>query len=122
MSPSGSAAALWFGADLHVEAITGLPDSPSIREIDLAFMGGTPSALAISDDGQWVVASWNQLTYAFGPAGQAILLPVSGAGTALAFYHQQLNLVAATATQVMVVTDIGGAAHPAILLDNGEIG
>ena len=58
LSPRGSSAALWFSSLNQVQVITGLPDAPAIRQVDVPFVGSAPGALAISDDGAWVAGTW----------------------------------------------------------------
>lgn len=109
MSPSGTAAALWFGSVDHVQVVSGLPGSPSVRTIDTTFLETPPIALAVSDDGQWVAGAWNDGVYAFGPEGQVTRLPLIGSVTALAFFHGRADLAAATYTQVSTVANIDGS-------------
>jgi hypothetical protein len=94
--------------------INGLPGSAAVRDIDASFLGADPTALAVSDDGQWVTGAWAQGLYAFGPASQVTVLPVDGAVTALSFFHRRADIALATATQAITITDIGGSAVPAV--------
>jgi hypothetical protein len=114
LSPDGSAAAAWFSSTGHLQVISGLPASPSVVDIDASFLGADPAALSVSDDGQWVVGVWAQGVYAFGGAGQVITLPVD-TPVALSFFHRRADLALATATQMIMISDIGGAAVPAVL-------
>jgi hypothetical protein len=115
LSPDGSAAALWFSSTGHVQVINGLPGSAAVRDIDASFLGADPTALAVSDDGQWVAGAWTQGLYAFGPAGQVTMLPVDAPVTALSFFHRRADVALATATQAITITDIGGGATPAVV-------
>ncbi|HSR09099.1 MAG TPA: hypothetical protein VLM42_18285 [Bryobacteraceae bacterium] len=114
-SPSGTAAALWFPANNHVQVVSGLAAAPSVRDIDASFLGGDPLGLAVSDDGQWVAGAWSSNVYAFGPAGDAAALPVAGLAEALCFFHGRADVAVITASQVVIVSDIGGAVVPNVI-------
>jgi hypothetical protein len=78
VSPRGTAAAVYFGDSGKALILTGLPDAPQAgREVTL---DGTPSALAVSDDGTVLAAvvnlNANEATvFSYTPdgAGQAVL-------------------------------------------------
>jgi hypothetical protein len=78
VSPSGTAAAVYFADTGKASILTGMPDAPQVLgEITL---DGTPSAMAVSDDGAALAAvislAANQSTvfsYSAGGAGQALL-------------------------------------------------
>jgi hypothetical protein len=114
-SPSGTAAALWFSANDHVQVVSGLATVPSVRDIDASFLGGDPAGLAVSDDGQWVAGAWSSNVYAFGPAGSASVLPMAGPAEALCFFHGRADVAVITASQVVIVSDIGGAVVPNVI-------
>ena len=115
LSPDGSAAASWFSSTGHIQVISGLPGSPAVSDIDASFLGADPAALAVSDDGQWVAGAWAQGLYAFGPWGQVTVLPADAPATALSFLHRRADVALATATQAIMISDIGGSAVPAVL-------
>lgn len=109
VSPSGAAAILTNTAEGRIRVVTGLPDAPVVaREIDTAFVGEAPTALAVADDGEWVVGIWPAGVYAFGPRQQAMALPISGDVSALAFFHGGQDLALAGATGIYRVAGIGG--------------
>lgn len=114
-SPSGTAAALWFSASDHIQVVSGLAAVPSVRDIDASFLGGAPAGLAVSDDGQWVAGAWASNVYALGPAGGASTLPVVGPAEALCFFHGRADVAVITASQVAIVSDIGGAVVPNVI-------
>lgn len=114
-SPSGTAAALWFSANDHIQVVNGLASAPTVRDIDASFLGGDPAGLAVSDDGQWVAGAWSSNVYSFGPAGGAAALPVAGPAEALCFFHGRADVAVITASQVVIVTDIGGAVVPSVI-------
>jgi hypothetical protein len=123
LSPGGSAAALWFSSIRQVQIVKGLPEAPSIRQLDVSFLGSAPEALAISDDGAWLAGSWlgdpASGVYAFGPNGETNRLPIEDPVTALAFFsatHDGTHDIAAASTAGLLrVTGIGGFAQVSIL-------
>ncbi len=123
LSPRGSAAVLWFSSTSRLEIVSGLPNSPSVREADATFLSAvldgaplrgeqrdSPGALAVSDDGQWAAGSWSAGLYAFGPNGEVTRLPTREHATALAFFSARQDLALATEQHVFSITDVGGAA------------
>lgn len=119
LSPRGSAAVLWFSSTSHLQIVSGLPGSPSVRQVDATFLSAvlddassvdSPGALAVSDDGQWVVGSWTRGLYAFGPNGEVTRLPLRERAGALAFYAGQQNLAVATDFHVFSLTAVGAGA------------
>ena len=114
LSPRGSAAALWFSSINSsinmVQLVTGLPDAPSIRQVDLSFLGSAPDALALSDDGAWLAGAGSSGVYADGPNGEVNRLPIEDRIAALAFFPGTYNLAAAGASGLEMVTGVGGFA------------
>ena len=119
-SPSGTAAALWFSSNGHLQVVTGLPSSPAVRDTDASFAGGDPGALAVSDDGSWTIGSWARQVYAFGPNSAVNVLPVTGVAQALCFFHSSTNVAVVTADQVVTISDIGGGAVPKVIWTKPE--
>jgi hypothetical protein len=117
VSPHGTSAALWFPTSNHLEVITGLPDSPSIRTIDASFLNASPLAIAISDDGQWAVGLWSAGVYAFGPDSQTVPLQTDPGVQAIAFFHNSHDLALATQTRATSIADLGGSMQPSVLYD-----
>ena len=118
-SPNGSAAATWVSSTGHLQILTGLTSTASttvaVQDIDAAFAGGEPTAIAVSDDGQWAIGSFGGNNYAFGPGSQVITLPVSGYAEAINFFHGKSDAAIMTGTQVVTIADIGGAAATTVL-------
>ena len=114
-SPSGTAAGLWFSSTRHFQLLNRLAANPAIRDIDFSFTLSDPTSLAVSDDGQWMVGAWPFSTYAVGPSGYAIVLPVEGAAEAVCFFHGRNDVAAITASQVSLITDIAGAIAPNVI-------
>jgi len=119
LSPRGSAAALWFSTSNQIQVITGLPDTPSIRRVDVSFLTSSPGSLAISDDGAWVAGIWTSGTYAFGPNSGVSRLPVESAA-AIAFFQGTHDLAAAGAAGLQMVTGIDGFAVASTLLGSAD--
>jgi hypothetical protein len=115
LSPRGSAALVGSSSRSTFQVITGLPAAATVsRTIDASVVNDA-TAVAISDDGQWVVSASADGVNAYGPAGQSIPLPVSGAVTALAFLSGKLDVATTTASTVTMIGDIGGAVNATIL-------
>ncbi|MEO8049630.1 MAG: hypothetical protein ABI833_04370 [Acidobacteriota bacterium] len=114
-SPSGTAAGLWFSKSRHFQLLTTLSASPFVREIDFSFTGLDPTALAVSDDGQWMTGAWPFSLYAVGPDYITKVLPVSGAAEAVCFFHGRNDVAAITPSQVVLIADIAGAVTPNVI-------
>ena len=119
LSPSGSSAALWFAPINRLQVITGLPDTPAIRDVSVPFGDAAPGALAISDDGAWVAGVWNPSVYAFGPNGEVNRLPIDNT-TAVAFFPGTHNVAAAGPAGLQIVTGADGFAVVSNLLISGD--
>lgn len=111
-SPLGSAIALYRIHDALFQIITGLPDSPVVaQEIPASNLGGDLTSLAISDDGQQVLAA-----VANNDSGSSILfasdgvprqLPVSGHISAMAFRPQtHAAVIVNQDRQVLLFSDL----------------
>jgi hypothetical protein len=120
ISPSGTSAALWFQSTGHLQTITGLPNSPVLRDIDASFLHASASGIAVSDDGQWTVALFSTGLYAFGPTAQVIPLQTDPGILAVAFFHTNHTLALATAARATSITDVGGANQPSVLFDYSQ--
>jgi hypothetical protein len=120
LSPRGSAAAVWFSSINQVQVITGLPDAPTIQQMDASFLGAAPGALAVSDDGSFLAGAWLSGVYAFGPNGEVDRLPIEDSVAALAFFQGTNDLAAAGPAGLEMVTGIGGFAIVSRLLTNGD--
>jgi hypothetical protein len=127
LSPSGSAAALWFASQQMLQIVSGLPTAPVVRTVNTSFLtgpsfdsgGDQPSALAVSDDGAWAAGAWPGGIWGFGPNGEVRSLLPGQAALALAFFVGQENLAAATGTAVYSIADVGGSAAVATLYTSG---
>jgi hypothetical protein len=117
MSPGGTAAALWFPATGKLQAISGLPDAPTVRTIDASFLNSSPLSIAISDDGQWAAAIFSAGVYAFGPSSEVIPLQTDPGVVALAFFHNRHDLALASASRLTSIADVGGSTTTSVLYD-----
>jgi hypothetical protein len=130
VSPLGTSAVLYFGDTGKASILTGLPDAPhAVRDVTL---DGTPSLLAVSDDGTVlaavVVLATNQATvfsYSADSAGQALLsdrrfasLDFAPAGTTLLLatqsavyqYHSRQGLQLLADQRDGIANVVGAAA------------
>jgi len=105
LSPTGSAAALWFSATNRIQILSGLPAAPKVRELDATFLASPPLALAVSDDAQWLAGAWPNGLYTWGPDGAVNQPQVEAGVVALTFFHQRADLALATATRVFSLID-----------------
>jgi hypothetical protein len=123
LSPRGSAAALWFSSINQVQIVSGLPDAPTIRQLDASVLvssiGSAPVALAVSDDGTWLAGAASGNVYAFGPNSQVNSLPLENVA-ALAFFQGTHDLAAAGGAGVQMVTGIEGFAIVSSLLASAD--
>jgi len=119
LSPRGSSAALWFSPIHQVQVVTGLPNAPTIRQLDASLLGSAPAALAVSDDGTWLAGAGPGDLYAFGPNGEVNRLPVENV-VALAFFQGTHNLAAAGAAGLQTVTGIESFAVVSNLLTSSD--
>jgi hypothetical protein len=117
ISPSGSAAALWYGSaygtTAQVEIVSGLPASPAVRQINVGNFTA-PTALAVSDDGQWFAAASSSGAYVWGSSGSSQPVYSGNDAGAIAFFAGNSNLALATSTQLLSISN--GAAT---VLDQG---
>ncbi len=125
LSPSGSAAVLWFASERMLEIVSGLPGSPVVRSVNANFLTGSsgdlPAALAVSDDGAWGAGAWPSGVWAFGPNGEVRSLLSGERGLALTFLTGREDLAVATSSGVESIADVGGsAAVSALYTSDGE--
>jgi hypothetical protein len=123
LSPSGSAAVLWFASARLLEIVSGLRSTPTVRTVDASFLGTSsdlPAALAVSDDGAWGVGAWSGQesssgVWVFGPNGEVRNLLPGDRAFALAFLAGQESLLAATRAGVFSVTGLDGSAAASLI-------
>ncbi len=106
MSPQGTAAALWFNSTSHFQIVTGLPSAPTIRDIDAIFLAAAPFSIAISDDAQWLAASFPTGVYAWAQDASVRQLNADPNVEALAFSTKGHDLWLATPGRIFTVPNI----------------
>jgi hypothetical protein len=121
ISPRGSAAGLWFSSAGHLQIISGLPGSPSVRDVPTAFLNELPSALAVSDDGALAVGAWPDGLYSFGSSGEATRIPMRERIATLAFYGSGHDLALATRLQILKIANAGSAGAISTLYQAGPL-
>lgn len=97
LSPQGSAALLWYSNIRHAQILSGLPGSPSLRDVDLSFTASDPAALAVADDGATLAGSWPGTVIEIAPAGAASL-PINSPILVLSFAPGSSDLALVSAT------------------------
>jgi hypothetical protein len=106
LSPNGSAALISNGGAFQV--VGGLPAAPAIvASMDASYLGAG-SALAVSDDGQWVAGVFSGAVYALGSGGQVVTVPAPSGVTAIAFFHGTDDLAVTTAVQILEFSNLAG--------------
>jgi len=111
LSPTGTAAALYYERAAVIRILAGLPNAPVAgRTLDVSNLGGTAGTLAVSDDGELVLATVAQggsgALLLLGPDGGPAQLPVAGPVTALAFRPQSHDALAAGNNQLSLIRSI----------------
>lgn len=74
ISTGGTAAALYYKGGNHVLVVSGLPAAPKISARLYLSAGQVPSALAISDDGETLLAGVSDSVYWVSPNGEVPIL------------------------------------------------
>jgi hypothetical protein len=119
LSPTGSAAALYYSAAGKISVVSGLPDAPAIaREVELPAPAG---ALAISDDGEALLVSGEDGSlFLASPSAGVRLVATFGHISAVAFLNQSRDALAADDREnaVYLIRDVTGA--PQVLVLAGE--
>ena len=100
--------------------VTGLPATPAVATMEAPFLNATPTAIAVSDDGQWAVGVWPAGVYAFGISANIMPLQTDPGVAALAFFHNNHTLAIATAARATSITDVGGANQSSVLYDYSQ--
>jgi hypothetical protein len=105
MSPSGSAAVLWFNATNRAQIVSGLPGSPSIREIDMGAIDATQ--VAVSDDGsRLAMGALDSEVYLFAVDGSMTTIPIGDRVLGLAFFYNRDALAIATSSQILTADPV----------------
>ena len=108
LSPQASAAAIYSASAQKVQILTGLPSAPAIlREVSTATLQGTPSTLAISDDGNLLAGIWPGGGYLFRTSGDLVPLPAAAPLLAVAFSAGSTDLAMITSADAQILRDSG---------------
>lgn len=123
LSPSGTAAILYYKSAMAVQTVTGLPNSAQVLpQLDISTLPQAPDTLAISDDGAVVLAGVIENAQGEAPSGEVFLIPPDGAAprsiavvqhaSAITFVGQSHDVAIAddAANSITVVSDAAGEA------------
>jgi hypothetical protein len=123
VSPTGTAIAFYFRNANRLQVTSGLPDSPQESEpVDLAFLGGGLSSLAVSDDGRAVLVASAYpgvgAVYLIHSEQTRVIAP-GGDVRAMTFLSNSLNAVIAdvAANEVRLLSNVTGVATSRILAE-----
>ena len=79
ISPTGSAAALFYRQSALIQVLTGLPKAITLgRRIDISGLPNSLDTLAITDDGQSVLAGFPENTAPGSQTGEVFVIPADG--------------------------------------------
>jgi hypothetical protein len=93
LSPSGRAAILWGDA---VQVMTGFSGAPQVADLPLGSLPATPTAIAVSDDGQVFLSADSGGAWAAGPNLGAVSIAAPGTIAAMAFRRDSHDAIAIT--------------------------
>lgn len=109
MSPNGSSAVLCCDETNRAQIVTGLPGSPSIREIDVSSLDAPAFPIAVSDDGNWLaIGTQDSGVYLFAGDGSMTTIPIGDLVTGLAFFYNRDALAIATRSQIFTADPVSG--------------
>jgi hypothetical protein len=116
ISAGGTAAALYYKSGNHVQLISGLPAVPRISARLYLSAGQVPSALAISDDGQTLLAGVADSVYWLSPSGEVPILRHLSKIVSIALASNHTALVAdGVGNQIHRVQNVTTAVEPDIV-------
>jgi hypothetical protein len=131
LSPTGSAAALYFAAGGRVQVVTGLPGSPSApQDFFLTPLRNPLKDLAVSDDGRLLLCSEDvnadsgiaPAVVVLSPAGDLNRIQLSGAATAIAFASGSHDALLVSDREVLVLRNSGASGQPIDISSSGAAG
>jgi len=124
LSPSGSAAILYYKSAAAVQAVTGLPDSIQVGpQLDISALPQAPDSLAISDDGAVVLAGVIENATGQAASGEVFVVPPGGTAprsivvvwhaSAMAFFTQSHDVLISddAANSITMLSDAAGQAN-----------
>jgi DNA-binding beta-propeller fold protein YncE len=116
ISAGGTAAALYYKGGNHILVISGLPAAPRISERLYLSAGQAPSALAVSDDGQTLLAGIADSVYWVSPSGEVPILRGLHKIVSIALGSNHTALVAdGVANQIHRVQNVTTAVEPDVV-------
>ncbi|HZT32334.1 MAG TPA: hypothetical protein VFA33_20770 [Bryobacteraceae bacterium] len=121
LSPGGGTAALYYAATQNIQVVTGLPDAPVFSSLDAEALPKPPDVLAVSDDGQAVLAGVNGAgagqVYVLAGGGTAQAVFAAGRVAAMAFLHGSRDALVADGAANLVVrlTSLEGSPRASVL-------
>jgi hypothetical protein len=116
ISAGGKAAALYYKSHNHVQVINGLPNAPKISARLYLSAGQTPSALAVGDDGQTLLAGVGGTVYWVSPSGEVPILKGLQKIVSISLSFNQTALVAdSVANQIHRLRNVTGAIEPDVV-------
>jgi len=116
ISAGGKAAALYYKSNGHFELISGLPGAPKISARLYLSAGQTATALAVSDDGQTLLAGVGGTVYWVSPSGEVPILKGLQKIVSISLDSSQTALVAdAVGNQIHRLRNVTGAVESDIV-------
>ncbi|MBZ5591124.1 MAG: hypothetical protein LAP39_02740 [Acidobacteriia bacterium] len=116
ISAGGKAAALYYKGNNHVQLISGLPGAPKISARLYLSAGQTPSTLAVSDDGQTLLAGVAGTVYWVSPSGEVPLLKGLQKIVSISLDSNHTALVAdGIGNQIHRLRNVTGAVEPDVV-------
>ncbi|MEO7145104.1 MAG: hypothetical protein ABI165_16525, partial [Bryobacteraceae bacterium] len=123
LSPQGTAAALYFQSAATVEILTGLPGAAAVaRTVDVSGVPSAPVAIAVSDDGNALVAVVGgdaPALYAFASDGTMSRVALSETVAAVAFLNRAQDVVLGGVSDAFLLQDVLGAQTLTALVSDG---
>ena len=126
LSPSGSAAILYYKGAAALQVVTGLPGAVQVGSpLDLSSLPQAPGTLAVCDDGTIVLAGVGENSPGDPPSGAVFVIPGDGSAvrsiavvqhaSAMAFYARSHDVLIAddAAGSITMVSDAAGQANTA---------
>ena len=126
ISPAGSAAALFYRQAASVMVVTGLPSAVNVAStIDISAFPNSLDTLAVTNDGQFVLAGFPEDTTPGEQKGEVFLIPADGSGprsiltvghaSAIRLLNKSADLLVTddVNSSLTRITDVAGAASVA---------
>ncbi len=115
LSPLGDSALFYFSAAKSFQIVTGLPDAPTVSGGANLSTFSNLIAVAISDDGKTILASFPEGLFTFAPDGSQNRINGNSGGLALAFLNHSQDAVVADSNGILLLHDVAGQALWSVL-------